>query len=279
MIFKEIIDNLIIIYIKYSFAMLLKMLHQYLAYSFATLGCLAGIIVFQKQYYSQKVIFQKNLDYFQQEQSLKTDLNLQKKMPNFGLGNLIADWNLLKYIQYFGDDKAREVTGYPLVTDYFEVIVEKDPRFIEAFLSLSTANSIFAGRPDQTVALMNQALNSLNPEKFPMGYYLWTYKGVDEILFLGDLKAAKNSYQKAAEWANLQTESTWKDAATRANDTAQFLATNPDSTKVQIYAWLNILSNARDDKTKQHALQQVRALGADIIVTETGEFQVKLPKT
>ncbi|GAB4244282.1 MAG: hypothetical protein Kow0049_34140 [Stanieria sp.] len=259
--------------------MLLKLSHQYLAHSLAALVCLTGIIFFQKQHYSQTVILQENIDYFQQEQSLKTTLNIQKKLPTLGFRNLIADLNLLKYIQYFGDDKAREVTGYPLITDYFEIIVEKDPRFIQAFLSLSTANSVFAGKPDQTVTLMNQALNSLTPEKFPMGYYVWTYKGVDEILFLGDLKAAENSYQKAAEWADLQTEPTWKDMAIQANNTAQFLATNPDSTKVQVYAWLNILSSARDEKTKQHALQQVKALGADIIVTETGELQVKLPTT
>ncbi|BAU67280.1 hypothetical protein STA3757_46910 [Stanieria sp. NIES-3757] len=257
----------------------LKFLRQSLTHYLTALVCFAGIIFFQKQYFFQKIISQKNIDYFQQEQSLKTDLNLQKKLPNFGLKNLIADWNLLQYIQYFGDDKAREATGYSLVTDYFEIIVEKDPRFIQALLSLSTANSIFVGRPDQTIALMNQALNSLTPEKFPMGYYVWTYKGVDEILFLGDLKAAENSYQKAAEWADLQTEPTWKDMAIQANNTAQFLATNPDSTKVQVYAWLNILSTARDEKTKQHALQQVKALGADIIVTETGELQVKLPTT
>jgi hypothetical protein len=257
--------------------MLLRFSRQYLAPSLTALVCFTGIIFFQKQYYSQALIAQKNINYFQQEQSLKTALNIQKKIPTFGFSNLIADWNFLKYIQYFGDEQARQETGYPLITDYFEIIVEKDPRFIQGFLSLSTANSIFAGRPDRTVTLMNQALNYITPEKFPNGYYIWTYKGVDEILFLGDLKAAENSYQRAAEWASLQKDPTWEIAVTRATETAQFLATNPDSNKVQIYAWLNILSSARDEKTKQHALQQVRALGAEIIVTETGELRIKLP--
>lgn len=257
--------------------MLLRFARQYFTPSLTALVCLTGIVFFQKQYYSQTLSSQKNINYFQQEQSFKTALNIQKKLPTFGFDNLIADWTFLKYIQYFGDEKARQETGYPLITDYFEIIVEKDPRFVSGFLSLSTANSVFAGRPDQTVTLMNQVLNYITPEKFPNGYYIWTYKGVDEILFLGDLKAAKNSYQNAAEWANLQKDPSWKIAATRATETTQFLATNPDNNKVQIYAWLNILSNARDEKTKQHAFQQIRALGAEIIVTETGELSIKLP--
>lgn len=72
----------------------LKFLRQSLTHYLTALVCFAGIIFFQKQYFFQKIISQKNIDYFQQEQSLKTDLNLQKKLPNFGLKNLIADWNL-----------------------------------------------------------------------------------------------------------------------------------------------------------------------------------------
>lgn len=257
--------------------MLLRFLRQYLAPSFTALVCLTGVVFFQKQYDSQTIASQDNINYFQQEEILKTALDIQKKLPSFGFSNLIADWNFLQYIQYSGDREARQETGYPLVTDYFEIIVEKDPRFISGILSLSTDNSLFAGRPDRTVSLMNQVLNYISPENFPMGYYVWTYKAVDEILFLGDLKAAKNSYQKAAKWASLQKDPTWEIAVTRAKETAQFLATNPDSNKAQIYAWFDVLSAARDDKTKQRALQQVKALGAKIIITETGELQIKLP--
>ena len=256
---------------------LLKFLRQYFAPSFSSLVCLIVIIFFQKQYYSQTIVTQDDIDYFQQEEILKTALNIQKKIPNFGFSNLIADWNFLQYIQYSGDEEARQKTGYSLVTDYFEIIVEKDPRYISGILSLSTANSLFAGRPDQTVYFMNKTLNYISPKNFPKGYYIYTYKAVDEILFLGDLKAAEKSYQRAAKWASLQEDPTWEIAVTRAKETAQFLATNPDSNKAQIYAWFDILNTARDDKTKEHALQQVKALGAEINITETGELQIKLP--
>ena len=257
--------------------MLLRFSRQYLGPSFTALVCLTGLIFCQKQHYSQTIVTQDNINDFQQEKTSKIALNIQKKLPSFGFDNLIADWNFLQYVQYSGDEEARQKTGYPLVTDYFEIIVEKDPRFISGILSLSTANSLFAGRPDRTVTLMNQVLNYISPENFPNGYYVWTYKGVDEILFLGDLKAAENSYQRAAQWARFQKDRIWEVAVTRATETAQFLATNPDSNKAQIYAWFNILSTASDNKTKEYALQQVRVLGAEIIFTETGELQIKLP--
>ena len=257
--------------------MLLRFSSQYLAPSLATLISLIGVVFSQKQYHSQAIISQKNIDHFQRQQALKIALDVQKKLSSFGFDNLIADWKFLQYIQYSGNREAREETGYPLVTDYFEIVVDKDPRFISGILSLSTDNSLFAGRPDRTVVLMNQVLNHIDPENFPMGYYVWTYKAVDEILFLGNLNAAKNSYQRAVEWASLQKDPSWKIAVTRATETAQFLANNPDSNEAQIYAWFNILSTARDDKTKEYALQQVRALGAEVTITETGELQIKLP--
>ena len=37
-----------------------------------------------------------------------------KNLPSFGFDNLIADWTFLKFLQYFGDDEARDVTGYDL---------------------------------------------------------------------------------------------------------------------------------------------------------------------
>jgi hypothetical protein len=259
--------------------MLLSFCRQYLVPSVTALTCFTGVLFFQKQYYDQAIINNQNANYAQQETTLKAVLDIQKKIPSFGFDNLVADWNLLQYVQYFGENEARAVTGYPLITDYFEIIANKDPRFIQAFLSLSTSNSIFAGRPDKTIALMEQILDRITPEHFPKGYYIWTYKGVDEILFLGDLKAAENSYKNAVEWASIQNEETWDFMANRAKDTAQFLASNPDSTKVQVYGWLNILSNTKDEKTKQYVLQQVRKLGADIFVTDTGKLEVKLPTT
>ena len=243
-----------------------------------SLVCITGVIYLQKQNRSQSLLSANKTNYVQKEQALKIALETQKKSPYFGFNNLIADWNFLQYVQYFGDEQARQQIGYSLTTDYFQEIVRADPRFTEAFLRLSPANSIFAGRPEKTVSLMNKVLQSISPEHFPFAYLIWAYKATDELLFLGDTKAAQHSYKMAAKWAEARGDSFGKEAAIRPRETAQFLATNPDSRNAQISAWSMILSNANDLKTKQYVFEKIKNLGADITITNDGRVEIKLPE-
>jgi hypothetical protein len=59
----------------------------------------------------------------------QVQLELLGKMPTFGFDNLIADWVFLKFLQYFGDDEARQLTSYQLSPEYFEVIKAKGRHF------------------------------------------------------------------------------------------------------------------------------------------------------
>jgi hypothetical protein len=255
---------------------------QRISYSFfsylISLLCFIGVISLQKQHRSQNLLSSNKIDYSQKEQALKIALEAQKKSPYFGFNNLIADWNFLQYVQYFGDQQARQQVGYSLTTDYFQEIVRADPLFLEAFFRLSTANSIFAGRPEKTVSLMDQVLQFISPKHFPFAYLIWTYKATDELLFLGDIKAAQYSYEMAAKWAEARGDLFGKEAAIRPRETAQFLATNPDSKNAQISAWTMILSNVNDLKTKQYVFEQIKNLGADITITNDGRIEIKLPE-
>lgn len=237
-----------------------------------------GIVSLQNNNLNSKINAKEQTSYHQEEQIQKAAIEIQKNLPTFGLNNLIADWNYLQFIQYFGDTEAREVTGYSLVTDYFEVAVDKDPRFTQAFLSFSAANSLFAGQPKKTVELIDKVLESSTPNLPGYPFLLWTYKATDEILFLGNLQAAKNSYEKAAEWASMRDDDLGKEVASRYLATAKFLASNPDSTDAQIGAWANILSQAQDLKTQQHAIKQLEKLGAEVSITEAGEIKIIRPE-
>jgi hypothetical protein len=236
-----------------------------------------GIISLQKNNLQAKLTAKEQTSYIEEEQILKATINIQKKLPTFGFNNLIADWNYLQFIQYFGDVKAREVTGYPLVTDYFEVAVNKDPLFTQAFLSFSAANSLFAARPDKTVALIDKALESASPDLQGYPFLLWTYKAADEILFLGDLEAAKNSYEMAARWARWRNDDLGNEMAKRYNKTAQYLASDPDPTSAQFGAWMSILSGSQDRKTQDYILNQLKSLGAEINITPDGKLEIKPP--
>lgn len=214
-------------------------------------------------------------EYLKQEELERLRLTFIKKMPSFGFNNLLADWVYLNFIQYFGDTSARQQTGYSLSPEYFEIVVQHNPRFINAYFSLSPATSIYAGRPDRSVALIEQGLQSIDPKIEPKAYLLWLYKGVDELLFLGDSKAARRSYQMAAEWASTFTNN--PQIAARVRETAQFLAKNPQSVQARIGAWTMILSNARDDATRQIAILNIQKLGGEVTITSDGMLQIKTP--
>ena len=238
----------------------------------------AGLIKLQKEKLLKLNTSEKKTDYFKQEEYLKVKIKLQQKVPTFGFNNLFADWNFLQFIQYFGDGEARNITGYSAVTNYFETVVKHDPNFIQSHLVMSSANSLFAAEPEQTIELLNKALETVNPKVPYYPFFLWTYKATDEILFLGDLKTAENSYKMAATWAELRQDELGEELSQRYQTTAQFLGTNPDPTRAQFGAWMNILSSAKDQKTYEYVIKRLKKLGAKVNVSPNGELNIKPPE-
>lgn len=206
-------------------------------------------------------------------------LSLLQKFPTFGFDNLLADWVFLNFLQYFGDDKARLETGYGLSPDYFKIIVERDPRFLGAYIGLSTSISLYAGEPAQSVALIEKGLKSMTPKIPSKSYYLWRLKGIDELLFLGDVRAARQSFEKAAEWASTYPDEESQQIAAFSRQTAAFLARNPSSKLAQINAWAMVLNNATDERTRQLVISRIESLGGKIIVTPEGTVRIQLPET
>ena len=254
--------------------------------SLTLLISLTSVITFQRQHYQQLKQEPTATNYIREANKLKVMLDVQKNMPSFGFQNLVADWTFLKFVQYYGDTKAREQTGYSLTTEYFEIIAEQDPQFVKAYFVLSTANSLFAGKPDRTVALMQEVIDSISPHIYPKSYlvrqdanFLWNYKGVDEILFLGDLKAARRSYEMGEKWAKYRQDEAGEHMAKVSRRTANFLATtNRDVKKVMIGAWLSILSNASDEKTHNYVINKLKALGVVFKQKEQGKVEIIVPK-
>jgi hypothetical protein len=210
-------------------------------------------------------------------QSQKMRLRLLKKMPNFGYKNLIADWVYLDFLQYFGDDEIREKTGYSLSPEYFEVILGNDPRFLTAYIGLSTSTSMYAAMPKRSVALMEESLKSLSPWVPERSYYVWRYKAIDELLFLGNSPAARKSFETAAKWANNYSDEESKHVVTLSQKTAEFLSHNPDSKHAQIASWAMILNNHVDEKTRKIVIEKIETLGGEVITTPQGD-QIKFPQ-
>jgi hypothetical protein len=216
-------------------------------------------------------------EYLREEQQTKASLKLVAKLPTFGFDNLVADWSFLNFLQYFGDDQARPKTGYRITPDFFQVIVDRDPRFLVMYPYLSASVSLYGGLPQQTVRLLQQGINGIPPAMQSEAYFLWQAKATDELLFLGRTQDARRSSEMAAAWASQSSDPQMAAIAQRSRQTAQFLASNPDSRRARVGSWYNILTNAIDDPTRQFAVKQIKALGGEII-QRNGSFQVRLPQ-
>lgn len=204
-------------------------------------------------------------------------LSLLRKTPSFGYDNFIADWEYLNFLQYFGDDEVREKTGYTLSPEYFEVILERDPRFLDAYLYLSGSTSLYAAMPERSIALMEKGLKSLSPKVPEKSYYVWRYKGTDELLFLGNAKAAQESFSMAANWASNFSDDESKYIAGISQQTAEFLKRNPNSKYAQIATWAIVLNNPVDEKTRKKAISAIEALGGQVIENSDGTREIKFP--
>ena len=212
--------------------------------------------------------------YLKAVEAEEIQLSFLEKAPSFGFDNLVANQSMLRFLQYVGDSKARKKTGYGLSSKYLELIAEKDPRFAEAYIMISPASSVFAGTPHKTVALMDKGLEYLTPD-IPRAYVVWLYKGVDEILFIGDLEKARNSYKKAAEWATIAGD---ERIANAAEATAKFLSNNPDPRQAQVGAWFTVWTNTREKSVRNFAESEIKRLGGKLTVYPDGRVEAQPPK-
>ncbi|KYC43479.1 hypothetical protein WA1_10460 [Scytonema hofmannii PCC 7110] len=248
---------------------------------FATCLCMLGVSSLQmprmqKLLHSNKTVPVKTL---QRELDLeRTRLNLMEKIPSFGYDNVIANFAYLWFLQYFGDDEVRSKTNYSLSPQYFEIILARDPRFITAYLGLSTSTSMYAAMPEYSIKLMEKGLKSLSPFAPTKSYYVWRYKGIDELLFLGQSLKARQSFEKTSEWASHHSDEESKQATAISKKTAEFLSRNPNSTYARIATWAMVLNNQVDDKTRQRAIREIQALGGDVTNNTDGTHKIKLPE-
>jgi hypothetical protein len=208
----------------------------------------------------------------------RLQLQVLQQTPAFGFDNLLSDWAFLRFLQYFGDEPARSQTDYRLSPEFFEVVIGRNPNFLLAYTFLSTSTSIYAGEPERTIAIAQRGIESLGPDRPPGSYYALRQLGIDQLLFLNDAAGARRSFETAAEWARAATTEDSDRVADLSQQTADFLANNPDSKFAQIAAWTMVLTTAPDDVTRQTAAQRIEAIGGQIVQGEDGSFSIVPPE-
>jgi hypothetical protein len=213
----------------------------------------------------------------QEEVDLKTQLSIAKTLPTFGFDNMLADWHFIDFIQYFGDSELRSQAGYGAAMEYFDAILDRDPRFLYAYFYLSSTGSIYAGKPEKSVSLMDRGLKSLTPKVPDRGYYIWRLKAVDELLFLGKIPDSRESMLSAADWASQAATPESQNVAKLSQGTANYLARNPNSKQAQFDAWNMVLAAAVDDVVVKRAIEGIRSTGGKVTISSDGKFKTEPP--
>ncbi len=251
---------------------------QAIALAGVMLGCLGAIAMLQQPQLQQIQNRNQTASVEELQQGVaaeKARLELLQKMPGFGFDNVIADWTFLNFLQYFGDTPARRRTDYRLSPEYFEVILSRDPRFLNAYIFLSTSTALYAGMPERSIAIAARGLEHLSPVTPTGSFYAWRGRGIDELLFLGDPQAARRSFETAAAWAEEAGTPEGKFSANISRKTAEFLARNPNSKAAQVAAWIMVLGNAPDQRTRRLAIDRIESLGAQVVTAPDGSYQIK----
>jgi hypothetical protein len=243
------------------------------------LGCFVGIIVIQNRNIDKSEQELSAKDYEKLVNDEKVDLGFLHHVPSMGLDNIIANWTYLRFIQYFGDVPARDDTGYGLLPQHYQLLVDKDPHFTDALSKLDVATSLFGGQPEASAGFLGQALSKI-PKKFISNippYYLWRAKGNNELLFAGNVDAAEESYRHSMEWAKAYDDEESRRMININKSSLEFLANNPDSREARIGAWMGILANRPDKKTVERVIKEIKTLGAQVVVEPNGNIKVSLP--
>jgi len=201
-------------------------------------------------------------------------LKLLKASPTFGFDNLIADWVFLQFLGYFGDDAVRNQAGYSLSEDYFDIITRLDPRWVDIYLFLSNSLSIYEGKPKVAVEYMTRGTDALSPEIDQKAWQVWRFKGMDQLLLVGDIPGSIRSHQMAAEWTD---NTSYQEFSSLFRNTAEFLKTDPDSKLIKFNAWLWVYYQTRDQRVRERAQQEIIELGGKVEITEDGEKRFVLP--
>ncbi|MEG5061845.1 hypothetical protein QUB60_29210 [Microcoleus sp. A2-C5] len=208
-----------------------------------------------------------------QQEALR--LKMLKTLPSFGFDNLIADWTFLKFLQYFGDDEARDVTSYNLSQEYFDIITRRDPRRVEIYPFLSVAVSFYQAKPEIAVQLMERGTSALSPQIDPQAWTVWRNKALDELLLLGDIPDSIRSHEMAADWVEQTPKG--RELAQIFRGTAEFLRRDPDSVAVRFAAWSMVYAQTKDKIVRLRAKQALVKLGAQVQKDRDGKESFILP--
>ena len=225
-------------------------------------AALLGVIGMQRSQLNRPSLWVSDPQQAEQQEAVR--LKMLRQTPTFGFDNLVADWTFLNFLQYYGDTPVRDKTGYSLSPQYFDIITKRDPRFVDAYLFLSGTLSYQLGQPELAIKMMDRGTAALSPAVSPKAFQVWRFKGLDQLLLLGDVPGSVKSHEMAAKWVEGTPD---RELAPLFQQIAAFLRKDPDSVPVRLQAWSTIYAQAaqvQDKQTQERAKQEIKKLGWEL---------------
>jgi hypothetical protein len=229
-------------------------------------ACTLGIVTLQRRQLQQIQSLAQTPEVAEAQQALS--LKALNRLPKhgFGFNNVIADWAFLRFLDYYGDDAARDKVGYGSSPLFFDVITSRDPRFVDTYVFLSGTLSYQLGQPELAVKYMQRGLDALSPRAHSQAYKVPSLMGLDKLLMLGDDAGASAAYGKAAEWAKESSDRVDQTIVAQVFERYSIsLKGEKDRSKVRFWAWTTVFAQASeigDRKTQDRARSELLALGA-----------------
>ncbi len=233
---------------------------------------LVGVMLMQRAQLNQPSLWVTDPQQAEQQEAVR--LQLLQKAPTFGFDNLIGDWVFLNFLQYYGDTPVRQQTGYSLSSKYFDIITQRDPRFVGIYLFLSGTVGYQLAQPELAMQFMDRGTAVLSPQIDPKSFQLWRFKGLIQLLLLGDTQGSIYSHEMAAKWVEGTPDAS---LAPIFREVANFLRKDPNSVPVRLQSWATIFAQAaqvKDEQTQARAKQEIEKLGWQLQF-ENGELRLR----
>ncbi len=205
------------------------------------------------------------------DEKIDAVLSVGKSLPSFGYRNLLADLLWLRFVQYYGDVKARERTGYEFSYEYLNLITDRDPQFEKAYLFANLAVTYQMVRTDLSEKLLLKGI-AHNPNS----YLIWQARGFLHFLYTGDLNKAAYAFRKNAGLAVAQEGNAKQQWANYWINIARSIELpNVDTRYTRRKIWEEIFNSASDKQTKRMAFAYLNTLG--VRVDRDGHLQEIFP--
>jgi hypothetical protein len=123
---------------------------------------------------------------------------------------------------------------------------------------------------------MDRGTAALSPQINSRAFQVWRFKGIDQLLLLGDVPGSINSHAMAAKWVQ---GTPYQELEPIFQQTVTFLRQDPNSISVRFQAWTSIYYQAvavNDKTTQERAKKEILALGGQTRVKD-GELIFFLP--